>query len=697
MNDTIYTTKIVRDYINHGFSPIPVPYQSKAPILKGWTKLTVTADNLGTYFDGTETNIGILTGKPSNGLVDVDIDSVDALKFAPYFLPNTNCIFGHKSKPRSHWVYRVRKLKAVAQFIGKEMILEIRGSNRCTVFPGSIHTSGEVIEFENPDDYEPSTSTWKALKRSGSQIAIAHELSKVWSLGNRHELTLCAAAMLARLGWPEKDVRDLVRAIVHETNDKELQDRLTAVETTFAAYAHRRQISGDDRLGQIIGQEVAEDIYKWACSPDALQLPNLPSDSSMANPISTALGDLSNDFGAADAFAAAFKNDLIYCNKEWFRRKYQVFEPVSPEIVQGLAKDFFQDQVGKVGFGPLALSPVKSCLGRARINAAVELSRSLFHVGPDNIDGNVEAVGCKDGSVLDLITGGNINGGNAVVTKKLGASVNSGAARPEWIKFLNRIFDNDAELIVFVQRAIGYTLTGSVSEQCMFILIGTGANGKSTFLKTLHNLFGDYAASVPMATLMDQRNGSAQTNDLAYLVGKRFVSALEGERGQRLAESKIKMMTGGDRIPCRALYKEFFEFDPQFKLWLATNTLPSISGTDDAIWRRLLVIPFPVTIPVGERDQRLGDRLARELPGICNWAMAGVRDWRQQGLNPPRRVLQSTGNYREENDTVGQWIESACMVKPELRSTMKELYDFIGRGVRTAVPRPCKIAASARN
>jgi Bifunctional DNA primase/polymerase, N-terminal len=122
MNNAIYTTKLVRDYINHGFSPIPVPYQTKAPFLKGWNKLTVTADNLERYFDGIETNIGILTGKPSRGLVDVDIDSLDALKFAPYFLPKTNCVFGHKSKPRSHWVYRLPKLKAVAQFTGHGMI-----------------------------------------------------------------------------------------------------------------------------------------------------------------------------------------------------------------------------------------------------------------------------------------------------------------------------------------------------------------------------------------------------------------------------------------------------------------------------------------------------------------------------------------------------------------------------------------------
>ena len=177
MNRNIYANRIL-DYINHGFAPIPVPYQTKAPITKEWNKLTVTANNFESYFDGTLTNIGILTGKPSGGLVDVDIDSLDALKFASWFLPKTNCIFGHESKPKSHWVYRVAKVKAVVQFTANGMILEIRGHNRCTVFPGSVHPSGEPIEFENPDNYEPSSSTWKQLKRAASKIAIATELSQ---------------------------------------------------------------------------------------------------------------------------------------------------------------------------------------------------------------------------------------------------------------------------------------------------------------------------------------------------------------------------------------------------------------------------------------------------------------------------------------------------------------------------------------
>ena len=246
---------MILDYIDHGFSPIPILFKTKTPITKEWNKLRITANNYETYFDEVPTNIGILTGKPSGNLVDVDIDKVDALKFAPWFLPKTNCIFGHKSKPRSHWVYRVPKAKAYERFTANGMILEIRGNNRVTVFPGSVHPSGEVVEFENPDDYNPSSSTWKELKRAGSKIAIATELSTRWSPGIRHELTLCTAAMLARLGWKNGEVRDLITAIATETKDEELQDRLTAVETTFAEYYNGRPISGDERLIQLIGPE----------------------------------------------------------------------------------------------------------------------------------------------------------------------------------------------------------------------------------------------------------------------------------------------------------------------------------------------------------------------------------------------------------------------------------------------------------
>ena len=201
-----------------------------------------------------------------------------------------------------------------------------------------------------------------------------------------------------------------------------------------------------------------------------------------------------------------------------------------------------------------------------------------------------------------------------------------------------------------------------------------GANGKSTFLNTLQALFGDYAASVPMQSLMEQKYGSQQTNDLAHLLGQRLVTASEGEQGQKLAESKVKLMTGGDVLSCRHLYRDLFEYKPQFKLWIATNNLPTITGTDEAIWRRIRVIPFSITIPPADQDKTLTSRLAAELPGILNWALDGWKLWKEGGLNPPDQVVQSTGTYRQENDSVGQWIAAACVKGTGYRTSMKMLH-----------------------
>ena len=175
ITDNIYHQKLVSDYIDHGFAPIPIGYKSKQPVNKGWPELRISHNDIGAYFNEQPINIGILTGQPSQGLADIDIDDTAALRFAPWFLPETKCVFGRASKPKSHWVYRVPKPKAHEQFKAEGMILEIRGNNRCTVFPGSVHETGEPIEFENPENATQSatfTSTSPALPLRGDRSHI---------------------------------------------------------------------------------------------------------------------------------------------------------------------------------------------------------------------------------------------------------------------------------------------------------------------------------------------------------------------------------------------------------------------------------------------------------------------------------------------------------------------------------------------
>lgn len=225
---------------------------------------------------------------------------------------------------------------------------------------------------------------------------------------------------------------------------------------------------------------------------------------------------------------------------------------------------------------------------------------------------------------------------------------------PTWELFLMQIFHNDLELIRFVQKAMGYSLSGDISEQCMFILWGTGANGKSTFLNVMQNLFGDYATSTRTETFM--KKTSEQSNDLARLRNTRLVIASEAEENKPMSESLIKQITGGDRITARFLYGEFFEFLPTFKIFMATNHKPKISGGDNGIWRRIKLIPFTVIIPEEKRDRNLTEKLMAENSGILNWLLEGYRMWEKEGLKEPEAIRAANEEYRFDMDSVGSFV-----------------------------------------
>ena len=240
ISSSIYLQDIVSAYIDQGFAPIPIRYKSKQPVYKGWTELRISKEDIDTYFNEEPINIGILTGQASGGLVDIDMDDTDALRFAFWYLPETKCMFGRPSKPMSHWVYRVQQGQAHEKFETDGPIIEVRGDRHCTVFPGSVHQSGETIEFINPDDYDPAQSTWIELRKAASKIAIATALFKAWTSSPRHQLALCIAATFARLGWTHAEASDLIKAVATEAKDEELDDRLLAVYTTFERYSQKK-------------------------------------------------------------------------------------------------------------------------------------------------------------------------------------------------------------------------------------------------------------------------------------------------------------------------------------------------------------------------------------------------------------------------------------------------------------------------
>jgi putative DNA primase/helicase len=253
-----------------------------------------------------------------------------------------------------------------------------------------------------------------------------------------------------------------------------------------------------------------------------------------------------------------------------------------------------------------------------------------------------------------------------LITKMAPVTYRPGAQCPRWLEFLKRIFAGDRDLIAFVQRFAGYSLTGDTEEHAFAILFGQGANGKSTLTEVLAAIAGDYAAHTPLETFTADRQSSSTSNALARLRGARSVFGTELNAGARLAEATIKQVTGGDVISARFLYREYIEFQPRFKLWMVTNHRPRV-GTDEGMFRRIRLIPFVVTIPPAERDPKLKASLLEEKSGILNWLLEGVAQWRRNRLGTCDAVRAGTNQYQADMDPLADFLEQCARIKPSAR------------------------------
>jgi len=311
---------------------------------------------------------------------------------------------------------------------------------------------------------------------------------------------------------------------------------------------------------------------------------------------------------------------------------------------------------------------------RWRIEAVLELARALLNVRTEELDHDLYALNVKNG-VIDLRTGMLRPHKRAdFATHCCPVAYDPEAKAPMWEAFLRRIFADDADIIGFMQRAVGYSLTGDTGEQCLFIPYGTGANGKSVFLFVIGRLLAGYAKQAAPDLLL-AKNQDRHPTEIADLFGARLVTAVETGKGRRLAENLVKQMTGGDRMKGRFMRQDFFEFDATYKLWLATNHKPKICGTDYAIWRRIRLIPFEVTIPEDERDPKLAARLiAEELSGILAWTVQGCLAWQEKGLKPPEKVRAATEAYRKEMDVLAGFLEECCLVSKSAEARASALY-----------------------
>jgi putative DNA primase/helicase len=386
-----------------------------------------------------------------------------------------------------------------------------------------------------------------------------------------------------------------------------------------------------------------------------------------------AYGKNLSDTGNSERLVMMFGDKIRYC---YDRKKFLVYNGdywvwddgdqimnMAKEVVRGIYKEASLEPDDKKRDALAKFAHISE--SESKRNAMIDLSKPENGIPIDikDIDSNTWLFNCLNGTI-------NLKTGELQEHRKedylsiiVPINYNPNAKCENWLKFLDKVMGAKPELITYLQRAVGYSLTGEINEQCLFFLYGLGKNGKSTFVGILRKLLGNYGHKTTTDTFLTKDRGGGIKEDLANLQGKRFVVASELEDGKRLAVVLIKEMTGGETISADRKYEHQFEFMPTHKIWLSGNHKPVITDTTYSIWRRFKLIPFTVTISDKERDNNLPQKLEKELPGILAWAVRGCLDWQLNGLGDPADVIEATEAYRIDQDVLGEFIEDCCILK----------------------------------
>lgn len=385
-----------------------------------------------------------------------------------------------------------------------------------------------------------------------------------------------------------------------------------------------------------------------------------------------------DDTGNAQRFSDTFGENIrySYINKGWlyFDGRKWCFDVIgaikcmADEVVEAMRGDmkFYVENSPAEMDTDVAEKAFMKHLKQARSSRAktamIAESQHRVPIMPDQLDTHKSMLNVLNGSI-NLRTGElQPHDLTRFITKITNTEYTEKIDCPIWDKFLLDIFDGDQELIDFLQKAVGYSLTGSTKEDCAFFCYGTGRNGKSTFLDVISDALGEYATNIQPETIMVKQNSGGPTGDIARLKGARFVTSSEPNEGVRLNEGLIKQLTGGDKVTASRKYENEFEFYPEFKLWMSMNHKPVIRGTDIGIWSRIRLIPFTVRIPDERMDKNLKHKLKQELPGVLKWAVDGCLKWQREGLKTPTSVAQSTNAYKSEMDVITAFVEACCAI-----------------------------------
>lgn len=365
-------------------------------------------------------------------------------------------------------------------------------------------------------------------------------------------------------------------------------------------------------------------------------------------------------------YCHAYRSWFIWDGKRWCKDQTGKAVELAKDVIlrigdEAVSLEFMRDSAQLFKWAAASQA-------RPRIDAALYLAQSVLSIEPRDLDARSYLLNLPNGTLNLKTCELQDHQKKDYLTRMAGVEFKPGEVCPEWLKHLDLIFNGDQELIDAFQQVCGYTLLQDNPEQVMFILYGSGKNGKSKTIEVLSHLLGEYAINIAAESLMSKRFNDGPRSDIARISNARLVSASEGESGARLAESLVKALTGGDTVTVRRLYENEIEFKPTAKIWYATNHRPVIQGTDDAIWRRIWLIPFTFPIPEDRRDPDIVAKLLKEGSGILNWALVGLQKYRKAGrLVQPEKVKVATEEYRQDSDILKEFIESWCVMKGEIK------------------------------
>jgi len=600
-------------------------------------------------------NVGIVTGAVS-GIIVLDIDGtkgVATLREEELHVPPT--VVAKTGGGGWHYFYRHPGFTC-RNFAGKtgQTILpgvDFRGDGGFIVAPPSVHRSGGRYEWAlNPSENTIADAPeWLLEAIKAQAIPTGNKIhSEDWEreipIGERNTtLAKFAGSLISRNGIPISQIVEMIFAV----NTKNCKPPLSRdeVETIVLSIAkvHERN-----------NPPVREDEqFRFT------------------------------DLGNAKRLVATHGDNMRYCHdwgtwllwdgKKWIRDSSGGAERLAKSTIAALYEEAarMQDEDKRTTLIKHALRSESQRAIQAML--ALATSEQGIPIQPGLMDADPWLLNCTNGTI-NLKTGELLpHSRNDFLTKMVGVAYDKNANSPLWLKFLNRIMDGNQNLIRFLQKAIGYSLTGDVGEQVFFVNFGHGANGKTVLLRTLLSLLSDYGKTVDPELLL-AKTGDSHPTGRADLMGTRLAVALESEEGRRLNESLVKWLTGGDKLKARFMRQDFFEFSPTHKIWFSTNHRPVIRGTDNAIWRRIRLIPFSVTIPPEERDRNLCEKLSGELSGILNWAVEGCLAWQSEGLGEPDEVRKATDTYRADMDLIGEFINATCILSSASEVRASSLY-----------------------